>query len=218
MLLILTCLLVWAFRALPPELRFWQALQGNEPIGYFTSVKLNRLIGDPVACQQYLREAGVSASPIADNKAGVCPLMEQMHLQKSHIAYSNTVNATCPLLAALTLWEREVVIPAAQQHLRSDIIRMEHMGIFSCRNVRGSSSRRSEHAAANAIDISAFATDDGRMISVERDWRASTPKGEFLRAVHRGACRIFRGSLGPDYNSLHANHFHFDLGRFTICR
>ena len=48
------------------------------------------------------------------------------------------------------------------------------------------------------------------------------PKAQFLRAIHQGACGIFKTTLGPDSNNDHRNHFHYDLaarrGGATYCR
>jgi hypothetical protein len=55
-------------------------------------------------------------------------------------------------------------------------------------------------------------------VTVKDDWGKTTDKGRFLRAVHDEACEIFSGVLSPDYNAFHANHFHFDMGVWTICR
>jgi len=41
---------------------------------------------------------------------------------------------------------------------------------------------------------------------------------DFLRAVHASACRRFTTVLGPSYNSLHHDHFHFDMGGSKFCR
>ncbi|MBP6581207.1 MAG: extensin family protein, partial [Sphingorhabdus sp.] len=30
---------------------------------------------------------------------------------------------------------------------------------------------------------------------------------------HQSACKRFGTVLGPDYNSAHANHFHFDMAQ-----
>jgi hypothetical protein len=45
-----------------------------------------------------------------------------------------------------------------------------------------------------------------------------TPEGRFLEAAHDPACRVFKGVLGPQYNRLHAGHFHLDMGPYLICR
>jgi hypothetical protein len=48
------------------------------------------------------------------------------------------------------------------------------------------------------------------------------PKARFLRAIHQGACGIFKTTLGPDSNNDHRNHFHYDLaarrGGAVYCR
>lgn len=42
---------------------------------------------------------------------------------------------------------------------------------------------------------------------------ATTAAGrtEFLRAIHKAACRTFGTVLGPEANKTHANHFHLDM-------
>ena len=60
--------------------------------------------------------------------------------------------------------------------------------------------------------------DGGRTVSVLRDWDDGGEKGAFLRDLRAGACRVFSAVLSPDYNAAHANHFHFDLGRWSVCR
>ena len=47
---------------------------------------------------------------------------------------------------------------------------------FSCRTIAGRRSM-SEHATANAFDISGFKTKSGKLISVKRDWGKATPDG-----------------------------------------
>jgi hypothetical protein len=49
--------------------------------------------------------------------------------------------------------------------LGSRLVKIETFGSYACRNVAGTS-RRSGHASANAIDVSAFVLADGRKISV----------------------------------------------------
>ncbi len=59
---------------------------------------------------------------------------------------------------------------------------------------------------------------DGTTISVLQDWDDQGEKGAFLRAAFAEACDFFGTSLGPNYNAAHANHFHFGLRGFGICR
>jgi hypothetical protein len=82
--------------------------------------------------------------------------------------------------------------------------------------------RRSQHASANAVDISGFTLGDGRQITVAKGWNdAGSPAGDsakFLRAIHQGACRYFRVALSPAFNSAHHDHFHLDRGPLQRCR
>ena len=59
---------------------------------------------------------------------------------------------------------------------------------------------------------------DGREINVLGDWGTRTAEGRFLKRIHDQACHHFNAVLGPDYNDLHRDHFHFDQGGFETCR
>jgi hypothetical protein len=202
---------------LPPKQKFWAALQPGEKIGAFTHMKIDRLEADVGVCHAYLVKSGIDIETLPDRTASGCELTQQVSLQQSLVPYSAPVRARCPLIAALTLWERDIVAPAAERYFGSALAQIDHVGIFACRNVRGSK-RRSQHAAANAIDITGFRLQNGSSVSLLRNWNEAGDKGEFLRVVRDGACRIFGSVLGPDYNTLHRDHFHLDLGPYRICR
>ncbi|WP_224552971.1 extensin family protein [Pectobacterium versatile] len=80
------------------------------------------------------------------------------------------------------------------------------------------SGRLSEHATADAWDIAAFRLSDGRQISVLNQWSEADDRGSYLRNTFRESCRFFGNSLGPEYNAAHANHFHFGMRGFGVCR
>ena len=118
---------------------------------------------------------------------------------------------SCAVAAALALWERDVVQPAARRHFGERVVGIDHAGSFSCRRLYGRAEGRfSEHATADAIDIIGFRLADGRRVSVLRDWRRDRAEAAFLREVRDGACDLFATVLSPDYNAAHAAHFHFD--------
>lgn len=184
-----------------------------------TGMKLARLRDHPQQCRTVLRLAGIAFTPLKDADAPPgCSRRNLVALDKSASPYNAPVRVNCALAAALAIWERDVVLPAARTHLNSEIARIEHLGAYACRNVRGSNSRISQHASANAIDISAFRLKDGRRVSVAADWQGDTPEARFLQAVRTGSCGIFRAVLSSDYNRLHKDHFHLDLGPYRICR
>jgi hypothetical protein len=113
--------------------------------------------------------------------------------------------ATCSLTAGLYWWQRRLD-EIAQAELRSRVVRIDQLGTYACRNINSAAEgRRSQHATANAIDIAAFHTADGRVISVLKDYGKETPEGRFLDGAHDSACGLFNIVLGPRYNRLHAN-------------
>lgn len=95
---------------------------------------------------------------------------------------------------------------------------------YDCRPVTGNSSRLSEHALGNAIDISGFRFDADPVggapafdVLVARDWKAggsaeSERRAQFLDAFTRALIDrdVFRTLLGPAHPE-HADHFHFDM-------
>ena len=101
--------------------------------------------------------------------------------------------------------------------LGSPLARIETYGSFSCRNIAGSG-RLSEHAHGNAVDISGFRLEDGRLIDVKTFWGKGGKEAKFLKKVHSGACDLFSVTLGPDYNAAHRDHFHMDMGPGSTCR
>jgi hypothetical protein len=146
--------------------------------------------------------------------------LSALHSDDSQIALANLGPVTCPVADAFAAWTRFGVDRAARQMLGSGLRSIETFGSYSCRNVAGNS-RRSGHATAAAIDISAFVLEDGRRISVAGGWTGgNAAEREFLRVVHRSACKRFDTVLGPDYNSAHRDHLHLEgvIGVRGYCR
>ncbi len=145
---------------------------------------------------------------------GGCRMIDTIKLMDFGTQTTNLGAMTCLLASSFTDWARYAVVPAAKQYLGSEVVKIETMGTFNCRAVNGSrSGKLSEHAFANAVDVSAFLLRDGRRVSVLNGWRGSSEERAFLRRLHQSACKRFGTVLGPEYNAAHANHFHFDMAR-----
>lgn len=176
---------------------------------------------DAVACRAALHGAGFETARIPDvSDGGGCGYRNAVELTQSVHAYSAPIAGRCALMAALAIWERDVVEPAARRHLGQSVTRIELAGpSYTCRPIAGRRDRRlSEHAHANAVDVGGFVLADGRTLTVERGWNGASRDRAFLRAVRDGACDQFEAVLSPDYNRAHHNHLHFDLGRDDLCR
>jgi hypothetical protein len=119
---------------------------------------------------------------------------------------------SCKMAEALRNWFDRVVQPKAKAHLHATIVHMTTLSGYDCRTRYDDPAQRiSQHAYANAVDISEFITAKGERIAVGEAWDAGDERAAFLHAVHDGACEIFGTSLGPDANSAHKSHFHFDM-------
>ena len=151
---------------------------------------------------------------------GGCSALGAVQLLEIGTPVTNLGAMTCPLARQFARWARQSVQPAAQRFLDSPVRRIETFGSYACRGVNGrSGGRLSEHAYANAVDVSGFVLADGRRVTVQDGWNGDDRDvRRFLRAVHEGGCRHFSIGLGPESNAYHYNHFHFDMGRGPYCR
>jgi hypothetical protein len=157
-----------------------------------------------------------------ESKGGGCAIINSIKLMDFGVPTTNLGPMTCPLAANFSAWARYGVGPAARLYLGAEVVRIETFGTYACRNIVGNpnmAGKRSEHAHANAVDVSGFVLSNGRRITIQDDWQQDGPVRQFLNAIHASACKRFRTVLGPNYNAAHYNHFHFDMGgRGGYCR
>lgn len=211
---------VWrGWIALPPQWNPWAPLDVAAAPNFLTRYKLMRLRADPQLCDQALASSGLRTSRQADSRDATCPLINTLRVQGGEVALSSSFLASCPLAVSFALFARHALQPAAQAAYGQAVTRVDHLGSFACRNVYGrENARRSQHASADALDIAGFRLADGRSISVLKDWPRENRDAQFLRQVRDGACELFSVVLSPDYNAAHRNHFHVDVGPWSVCR
>jgi hypothetical protein len=172
----------------------------------------------PADCALVLQRVGLAvAFKPAKNVGTSCEVSGAIAVSGFSTARIKTEDMRCAMAARLYVWERHVLQPAARRILGEEIVEVLHFGSFSCRTIRGRSSM-SEHATANAFDLSGFRTKSGKVISVKRDWNKQTVEDHFLHAARDGLCDWFNSTLSPDYNADHADHFHVDMGWWQTCR
>ena len=206
----------------------WTRLDLDDSTGMFTGRKLAALGDEPERCRALLRDARVADAAVPPRNAGPhCGYDNGMRLASRGrtLSYApQPLVVSCPVAAALVLYERRVVQPAAQRHFGQRVTRIDHAGSYSCRRLYGRAEGGfSEHATADALDIFGFRLADGTSVSVLRDWRTQGPKAAFLREVREGSCDYFSTVLSPDYNAAHADHLHLDQAErgaagWRLCR
>ena len=146
-----------------------------------------------------------------------CSALGAVQLRDIGTPVSNLGAMTCPLAHAFTQWVQSDLQAPARAEFGSAVAKVETFGSYSCRTIAGTA-RLSEHASANAVDVSAFVLADGRRVSVKDWWFSDGEAARFLHTVRDAGCRRFNTVLSPDYNADHHDHIHFDMGRRPFCR
>lgn len=194
----------------------------DEAPEWFIDFRLAGLRRDTAQCRALLASPRIVATPISDMPIrNGCGWTNAVKLSAAGGAELGAAQLTCEMAAALALWIEYEVQPRALAAFGTRVTAIDDMGTYACRNIIGSKAfakMRSQHARANAIDIAAFKLASGQVIRVAGTWKKRSREARFLHDVHQRACRYFRVALGPDYNSAHWNHFHFDRGVFTRCK
>jgi hypothetical protein len=211
-----------AERAVPPQHKPWTPLRLIDPVGAATGIKVVSAAADPAQCRAILREAGVNFTEVP---ARMTPQMAQLGCSMDDAIVVEGGRAdlgdpvmTCGQALAVSIWERQVLQPAAYDLLGAGVSRIDQFGSYSCRRIYGGATGNlSQHATANALDVGGMRLTDGRRVSVKSDWADPGPKGQFLRRVRDQGCKLFGTVLSPDYNAAHHDHLHLDMGRTGLC-
>lgn len=189
----------------------WTELDLTAPPGRTTAAKIAGLGDDAPRCRALLRAAGGLSRPAPERVASQdCRYRDGTLIRGEFEPSPAGLVTSCPVAAALFLWEKDVQREALRL-LGSPVRRVLHAGSYSCRRLYNRDEGAwSEHATADAVDILGFQLEDGRTLSVLRDWSDRGPSGTFLRAVRDRACGVFTTVLSPDYNAAHRDHLHLD--------
>ena len=195
-----------------------QPLDLTQAPGLLTDLKLWMIDGDTAACVAAFKRAGLVVKPLPRQTASPgCTRDGTVLVTQLSEAGIGAEEMRCGVALRLYLLERHIIQPLASKRFAARVTRINHFGSYSCRTMRGSSWRMSEHSTANAFDLAGFKLSNGRHITLKKDWTARADAAGFLREVRLGACGLFNMVLSPDYNADHADHFHVDLGLFRGC-
>lgn len=193
----------------------------TDPVTPFTPWKLRMALADPAQCVATLNAAANAPQITPLEESENCHVRNRVTVSSLGNARIDPVQTSCSTALRMVMWERHGVQPAAREILGSEVSVFRQIGSYSCRPIRttnGNSTRWSTHATADAIDITGFDISDGRRIRLINDWQGSDADSQFLRAVRDSACTWFSTTLSPDYNRLHADHFHLQARGWGTCR
>lgn len=206
---------------LPPAWNPTLGLNVSDPVTPLTRLKLNRALADGASCRAALA-TGAEFEQLGDLETSTqCGIADRISLRAVGSASLRAVETRCQTALRLAMWFEHGIEPAAQRYFNQGIRQIQHNSSYSCRQIRttnGNSNRLSTHATAEAIDISGVTLADGRKLSLLSGWPAADTRAPFFRALRNSACTWFRVTLGPDYNRLHADHFHLQHTGWGLCR
>lgn len=104
----------------------------------------------------------------------------------------------CRMVAMLTRWIDTSVQPKAKAMLGRPIVRLTNASAYVCRNRYNAKDQKlSEHAKANALDVSGFVTSDGREIAVAEFWGPTMAEIEAKRLAEAEAAAAKQAQQKP---------------------
>lgn len=205
----------------PPRQRIEPPRDLNTPTRGVIHPQLVALADQPARCFALLeRASGLSVAREPDvQESALCAKINTVTIRQSPVAFAMRTQVTCPLAAGLLLWQRDALVPLARKHLGFTVVKIETFGSYACRTRNNQPGARiSEHARANAIDISGYVLADGRRIRIRESWHDKDPAVRaFVRDTFWSGCRYFSVVLGPNSDAFHQDHLHFDLSRRGTC-
>ncbi|MBT8415089.1 MAG: extensin family protein [Boseongicola sp.] len=155
------------------------------------------------------------------SESNECGIADRVRLMQLGGAQLVPLETDCAVALRLALWERHDLQDVARETLGARVVGIKHLSSYACRRMRtlrGEGRRMSSHATGMAIDVSGFTFSDGRAVDLLTGWEGSPNEQAFLRAAQKSACKWFGGVLGPDFNALHADHFHMQVPGRGFCR
>ena len=127
-------------------------------------------------CFKMLADVSMDVEPMAPVKAGICGSPAPMRLKAvknkaAAVRFSPAPTLNCQTISALNQWIKKKVQPAALKYLKHNVSGMRVVAHYACRRRYGNPKKRmSEHAFANAIDISAIQLGNGHWVSILDKW------------------------------------------------
>ncbi len=186
------------------------------------------------ACASELQDLAIVYSPrqpIGDG--GGCGARAPLEVSEiAGVTLTPPAIINCAMARELHGWVTGTLQPAAKRRLKTEVTAIHVAASYVCRRRNNAiGGKLSEHAKANALDMSGFSFAKSDQVSVGGggSWGGGILKamglskgGSFLDDVRKGACEHFTTVLGPGSDRYHGDHFHVDAiarkGGYRICK
>jgi hypothetical protein len=126
-------------------------------------------------CGELLAATPLDYQPLDPIKQGLCgapaPILVKSIGKDPAVAIDPPATLTCPLAHALGAWLHDMVQPDAKTLFGAPVTKLHNATSYACRNRYGATQGPlSEHALANALDVSEFVLASGETITVLDNW------------------------------------------------
>lgn len=160
-----------------------EAEAADKPPPVWTAAEI---AGAKARCAAILKRVHAIAIPQSPVRDGACGAPAPVQLiaigSKPEVAISPPALVTCELVEGLHTWLETSLQPLARKEFGTEIIKIETMSDYSCRNAYGRAKNKlSEHGRANALDIRGFVTATAKTAYVLEGW--GKPQREILAEI-----------------------------------
>lgn len=147
-------------------------LPGERPTVPWTEAEIEAA---KAKCKELLTGDPLDYEELPPIKEGICgtpaPVLLRAVGTDQKVVITPPATMSCPMADVLGEWLRDTVQPEAKKLFGSPVIKIQNASSYVCRNrYGGASAPLSEHALANAFDVSEFVLGDGTRITVLDDW------------------------------------------------
>ncbi len=127
------------------------------------------------SCSELLASTTLDYQPLDPIKDGICgapaPILVRSIGSEPKVVIDPPATISCPMAKELGDWLRDAVQPAAKALLGAAVVTLRNATSYACRNrYGGANTPLSEHALANALDVSEFVLASGDRITVLDAW------------------------------------------------
>lgn len=195
-------------------------LDVSAPPSWLTQVKLRAALATSETCIAALEGHAEfqHLDPLHDSDQ--CYIDPRLRISSVGLVALEPLETTCAVALRLAMWERHTLRVAAAT-VGQEVTALRHQSSYNCRRIRtpsGDGRQMSSHATAEAIDIRGVVLTNGQRLDLLQNWQGESTEAQFFRTLRDGACRWFVTVLGPEFNRLHADHFHFQSTGWGACR
>jgi hypothetical protein len=126
-------------------------------------------------CSELLASVTADYQPLPPIKEGLCgapaPILLHSIGKDPKVVIDPPATLSCPMVKELSDWLNDTVQPEAKARIDSAVVGLHNATSYACRNrYGGANTPLSEHALANALDVSEFVFASGERITVLDAW------------------------------------------------